>query len=90
MEKISNSNKNLNLYVKHEIFDFENEAIRYISLQHHGEILAFSGGNHSDNLKLAKVKIDSNYSEENNSSKVEFTALNNSPIKKNILMLKWS
>ena len=30
MSKVSVNN--LNLYVKHEIFDFENEAIRYISL----------------------------------------------------------
>lgn len=76
--------------MKHEIFEFETEAIRYISLQHHGNVLAFSGGNHSDSLKLAKLTIDNNYSEENNSNKVEFLALNDSPIKKNILMLKWS
>lgn len=72
MTKNISPNNRLNLYVKHEIFDFETEAIRQISLQHHGNILAFSGGNHSDSLKLAKFKIDDNYSEENNSNKVEF------------------
>ena len=61
MEKQS-LNDHLNLYVKHEIFEFETEAIRYISLQHHGNVLAFSGGNHSDSLKLAKLTIDNNYS----------------------------